>query len=172
MYSKGMVAMYQLSELIGEAKVNSALRNIYQKYAYSRDNILPVTTDFLNELYAGTDASLHPAIDDLFKKIIVYEPVAQAIQVKQAGNQYETRFEVIVNKYEEDGKGKQTPVDFTGIIEVGFSFKDGKEQVLHFRVEHNKASVKVSFKDKPVSLVLDPYEKLIKGDEGSRYQLK
>lgn len=169
-YSKGMVAMYQLSELIGEDKVNIALRNVYQKYAGS--NILPVTTDFLNEVYALTDVSLHPAIDDLFKKIIIYQPIAQSIQTRQVGNQYETSFEVIVNKYEEDGKGKQTPVDFTDTIEIGFSFKDGTEKVLSFPVVHNKATIRVKHAEKPVNLVLDPREKLIKGDEGTSYRLK
>ncbi|RYU93381.1 ABC transporter permease/M1 family aminopeptidase [Emticicia agri] len=169
-YSKGMVAMYQLSELIGEDKVNTALRNLYQKYAGS--NTLPITTDFLNELYALTDASIHPAIDDLFKKIIIYQPIAQSIQARQIDNQYETIFEVIVNKYQEDGKGKQAKVDFSGTIEVGFSFKDGKEQVMSFPVNHNKASIKVTHTEKPVKLVLDPHEKMIKGDEGTIYRVK
>ena len=169
-YSKGLVTMYQLSELIGEDKVNIALRNIYQKYA--GNNTLPITTDFLNELYAITDASVHPAIDDLFKKIIIYQPVAQSIKTQQAGNQYETSFEVIVNKYQEDGKGKQAPVDFTGVVEVGFYFVDGKEQVLRFDVKHNRASVKVHFVEKPVTIVLDPRELLIKGNEGISYPAK
>lgn len=170
LYSKGMVAMYQLSELIGEDKVNITLRNIYQKYQGS--NTLPITTDFLNELYALTDTSLHPAIDDLFKKIIIYQPLAQSIKTQQTGNRYETSFEVIVNKYQEDGKGKQTPVDFTDTIEIEFSFKNGGQQVVSFPVTHSKANIKISHAEKPVSLVLDPHEKMIKGDEGTSYWLK
>jgi ABC-2 type transport system permease protein len=135
-------------------------------------NILPVSIDFLDELYALIDASLHPAIDDLFKKIIIYQLIAQAINTKQIGSHYETSFEVIVNKYEEDGKGKQTPIDFTGTIEIGFTFKDGKEEVMSLPVSHNKATVRAKHAEKPVNLVLDPREKLIKGDEGTSYRLK
>ncbi len=170
LYSKGMVAMYQLSELIGEDKVNIALRNIYQKYAGS--NVLPITTDFLNEVYVLTNASLHSAIDDLFKKIVIYQPVAQSIQTRRVGNQYETSFAVVVNKYQEDGKGKQTPVDFSDIVEIGFLFKNGKQQVMRFAVKHNKANISARFDEKPVELVLDPYERMIKADEGTKYRLK
>ncbi|HEY1056009.1 MAG TPA: M1 family aminopeptidase, partial [Emticicia sp.] len=169
-YSKGMVAMYQLSEMIGEEKVNMALRSLYQKYVHGKT--LPVTTDFLDEIYALTDLSLHPAIDDLFKKIIIYQPLAQSIRTQQLGNKHETSFELLVNKYQEDGKGKQTPVDFTGMIEIGFSFKDGKEEIRSFPVIHGKATIKVSYAEKPVKMVLDPHEQLIKGDEGRVYQLK
>ncbi len=171
-YSKGMVAMYQLSELIGEAKVNTALRNIYQKYACNSGNILPVTTDFLNALYAISDPSVHPAIDDLFKRIVIYQPLAKSINTQKLGNQYETGFELVANKYQEDGKGNQTAVDFTGIIEIGFYFKDGKEEILSFPVTHNKASIKIKHAEKPVRMVLDPNEKLIKADEGTSYQVK
>ncbi|MBA4853811.1 M1 family aminopeptidase [Emticicia sp. BO119] len=171
-YSKGMVAMYQLSELIGENKVNAALRHIYQRAVSRTDNILPVTTDFLDELYKLTDASQHPAIDDLFKKIIIYQPLATSIQTRQVGNQYETSFELTVNKYQENGKGKQTPVNFTGTIEIGFSFKDGSPQIMNFRVNHNKATIKVRNTEKPVTLILDPNEKMIKADEGTTYKLK
>ncbi|RFS15011.1 M1 family aminopeptidase [Emticicia sp. C21] len=169
-YSKGMVTMYQLSELIGEDKVNKALRNIYQKYAGS--NTLPITTDFLDEVYTLTDTSLHPAIDDLFKKIIIYQPVAQSIKTKQVGNQYETSFEVIVNKYREDGMGKQTLVDFSGTIEIGFSFKDGKPQVISFPIVHNKTNIKISHAEKPLEMVLDPNEKMIKIGDSISYRLK
>lgn len=170
LYSKGMVAMYQLTEMIGEDKVNTALRNIYQKYASS--NILPITTDFLNEVYTLTEASLHPAIDDLFKKIIIYQPLAKSIQSKQVGSKYETGFEIVVNKYQEDGKGKQIPVNFTGAIEIGFSFKDKSEKILSFPVIHNKATIKISFAEKPLTLILDPHEKMIKSAEGTSYRIK
>lgn len=170
MYYKGLVTMYQLTEIIGEEKVNTALRNLYQKYAGS--DMLPITSDFLNELYAITDASVHPTIDDLFKRIIIYQPIAQVIQRSKAGNEYETSFDVIVNKYQEDGKGKQTPVDFNGNIEIGFYWQDGRKEIRSFAVSHNKAHIKVKHSKKPISMTLDPNEKMIKFAEGTSYKLK
>lgn len=64
-YSKGVVAMYLLSELIGEARVNSALKNLLIKHAYPHTS--PISTDFLEEVYAVSDTSTHARIDMLFK---------------------------------------------------------------------------------------------------------
>ena len=65
-YSKGLVAMYRLSELIGEENVNKALRNLLRKHAYP--NPRPVSTDLLQEFYEVSNPALHLQIDDLFKK--------------------------------------------------------------------------------------------------------
>ena len=65
-YSKGAVVMYQLSELIGEEKVNLALKNFLMKNKYP--NPKPITTDFLREVYLVTDAALHPKIEAMFIK--------------------------------------------------------------------------------------------------------
>lgn len=64
-YSKGAVAMYKLSELIGEEKVNLALRNFLNKHKYP--NPKPISTDFLEEVYLISDKKLHKKIDYLFK---------------------------------------------------------------------------------------------------------
>jgi len=66
-YSKGVVVMYLLSELIGEQKLNEVLRSFLEKHKYP--NPKPVSTDFLDELYRLTNPSLHSKIDTLFKKI-------------------------------------------------------------------------------------------------------
>lgn len=66
-YSKGAVIMYKLSELIGEDKVNMALKNFLEKNRYP--NPKPVTTDFIHELYLVTDVTVHSKIEEMFMKI-------------------------------------------------------------------------------------------------------
>ncbi|MDD2791663.1 MAG: M1 family aminopeptidase [Sediminibacterium sp.] len=66
-YSKGAVVMYKLSQLIGEDKVNRALRNFLEKNKYP--NAKPVSLDFIRELYLIADVKIHPRIDDLFMSI-------------------------------------------------------------------------------------------------------
>jgi ABC-2 type transport system permease protein len=63
-YSKGALAMCRLSDLIGEDKVNLALRNFLNKHKYP--NPQPVSTDFLNEVYNVADKSKHQKIKELF----------------------------------------------------------------------------------------------------------
>ncbi len=65
-YSKGAVVMYQLSELIGEEKVNLALRNFLFKNKYP--NPKPISTDFLEEVYQVADKKFHKKIGEFFEK--------------------------------------------------------------------------------------------------------
>jgi len=66
-YSKGAVAMVQLSELIGEEKVNRALRNFLQSYKYP--NPIPVTTDLIDEFLKISEPKHHTIIKKLFMSI-------------------------------------------------------------------------------------------------------
>ncbi len=65
-YSKGAVVMYKLSELVGEEKVNLALRNFLNKNKYP--NPKPTSTDFLSEIYKVSDDKTHEKIKQLFIK--------------------------------------------------------------------------------------------------------
>ncbi len=65
-YSKGAVAMYQLSELIGEAKVNLVLKHFLTNHKYPANK--PIATDFLKEVYKVVDKKYHTKIDNLFNK--------------------------------------------------------------------------------------------------------
>ncbi len=63
-YSKGAVAMVKLSELIGEEKVNTALRNFLQLHQYPEK---PVSTDLIREFYkVCPDPAVRKKIDRLF----------------------------------------------------------------------------------------------------------
>lgn len=65
-YSKGAVAMYKLSELIGEDQVNLALRNFLNKHKYP--NPKPVSTDLLAEIYNVAERKFYKNIDTLFNQ--------------------------------------------------------------------------------------------------------
>lgn len=65
-YSKGAVAMYKLSEIIGEDKVNMALCNFLDKHKYPKPK--PISTDFLMEVYKISDVIHHKKIRLLFEE--------------------------------------------------------------------------------------------------------
>ncbi|MFW0718662.1 M1 family aminopeptidase [Pedobacter sp. N23S346] len=65
-YSKGLVVMAKLNELIGEKRINLALRNLLKKHAYP--NQPPISTDLLMELHRVIDVSIHSKIDKLFDR--------------------------------------------------------------------------------------------------------
>jgi aminopeptidase N len=64
-YSKGAVAMVKLSELLGENKVNMALKNFLENNRYPKK---PRSVDLLNEFYKIAPNKKNE-IDRLFKKI-------------------------------------------------------------------------------------------------------
>jgi len=66
-YYKGAVVMVELSELIGEEKVNEALRNFLNRHKFPASQ--PISTDLIEELLLVTDKSLHPKINKLFLTI-------------------------------------------------------------------------------------------------------
>lgn len=65
-YSKGAVAMVALSDLIGEDRVNEALRNFLVKHKYP--SAQPVSTDLIDEILKISNARFHAKIRDLFMK--------------------------------------------------------------------------------------------------------
>ncbi|MCT2406754.1 M1 family aminopeptidase [Chryseobacterium antibioticum] len=66
-YSKGAVAMVKLSELLGEDKVNEALRNFLQNNHYPKK---PSSMDLLNEFYKiCPDTVTRKQVDLLFKEL-------------------------------------------------------------------------------------------------------
>jgi len=66
-YSKGLVVMYELTRLIGEDKVNQALKALFRNHTYPKP--VPVATDLLDELYKVSPVSAHQHINNLFTKI-------------------------------------------------------------------------------------------------------
>jgi len=64
-YSKGAVVFVTISELIGEQKLNLALRNFILKHKYP--NPKPISLDLLNEILEVSDKSYHSKIKSLFK---------------------------------------------------------------------------------------------------------
>lgn len=64
-YSKGTVVMYLLSEMIGEEKVNQALKQFLLNNKFPNKN--PISTDLINELYKVSPKKFHQKIDELFK---------------------------------------------------------------------------------------------------------
>ncbi len=153
-YSKGLVTMYQLSVLIGEDIINKALKKLLQKHAYPKPT--PISTDLLSELYAVSDTAFHPKIDDLFKRITTYKFDIKYIKTLEQNKQFIVNLDIEAFKYNEDGKGNQTRVDFNEVIDVGFYFEKEGMQILKCPIVSNNITQQVMLEKKPVKMVIDP----------------
>jgi len=160
-YSKGMVAMYQLSEMIGEVKVNQCLRNLFQKHSYPDKP--PIATDFLQELYQVTDTSLHQKIDDLFKYISTYEFKMTKVNYDDKAQQASILADA--KKFHEDGKGNKHPQLFNDSVEVALHFKNDKVEHLKLPIRNGKINAIIPTKENPGKIELDPFLKFIRVEE-------
>lgn len=149
-YDKGMVVMYQLYRILGEEKINEALKNFLRKYAWP--NQPPVATDLLRELYAVSDTVVHEKIDELFQQIITYNVQLTKVSCTGNGKGYDLAARFTIKKYREDGKGKKEELPFNGPLEMGLYFKDGRSQI----VTVNGNSAGLVLPEKPVKVILDP----------------
>jgi ABC-2 type transport system permease protein len=154
-YDKGMVVMYQLYKLLGEQRINKALKSFYDRYTYP--NLPPVSLDLLNELYAVASPAEITRINELFKQVVTYDVIVDsATSRKDAGGGYKLEINATINKYREDGKGKSVRVPFNDVVAVAVYFADGKEQQLAIKADKGIIKTSVVVLQQPEKVVIDP----------------
>lgn len=96
-YNKGQHSMHALMGLIGEEKINIALRNLLTDFAYPRK---PTSLDLLNLFYQQADAAQKKVIDDLFKRVVFHDfTIHNAKSVQLANGEYETTIDLSTLKF-------------------------------------------------------------------------
>ncbi|MES2299696.1 MAG: M1 family aminopeptidase [Pseudomonadota bacterium] len=161
-YSKGGLAMYLLADIVGEDKVNAALRETLARYAY-RGPPYPsaqVLTEALRKVTPPDQAYL---IDDLFESIVLYNSRAlKASATRRADGKYALHLEASVNKMRADALGVEKEVPVHDQIEIGVDDKDGnpllRQRVL---VERQDIDFDIVVSGKPARAGIDPDNKLI-----------
>lgn len=118
-YRKGSVVMYQLKEMIGEDKVNNALKELVDKFAY-REPPYPTSVDLIDRLKARTPPEYQYLIGDLFERVTLFANRTVEASVKKLGEkQYEVTLNVECKKFQADEKGLETEVPMDDWIEIG-----------------------------------------------------
>lgn len=166
-YDKGMVVMYQMYKLLGEEKLNLALRNFYNKYAYP--NTAPVSTDLLNELYNVASPVQHLKIDEWFKKIVTYDIQWEKAAVSKTGtDHYRLELAGKVERYDEDGKGNSRLTSFNDSLYIDVIDKTGYRSGLKIPVDNGKFSTVIETVRLPDHVTADPYLLLLTRDEEAK----
>ncbi|WP_374468930.1 M1 family aminopeptidase [Phenylobacterium sp.] len=172
-YQKGGIVMYLLADRIGEAKVNAALRQLVQQYAFEGAPY-PRSQDLVDLLraQAGADPVAQQLITDLFEKITVYDLKTKTAAVKKrADGRYDVTLTVEARKMYADGQGKETPAPMSGeVFDVGvFTDEPGKagftsKSVAYFRTHPFRTgsqTLTLTVDREPKFAGVDPYNKQI-----------
>jgi aminopeptidase N len=127
-YNKGVVVMYWLKEVVGEAVVNRALQKFLAEFAF-KPAPYPSTTDFIRLLRAEAGPQHDQLITDLFEMITLYDMKAMDAKAKKrADGKYEVRFSIEGKKLYADGKGKETEATLNEAFEISaFTEEPGKQ---------------------------------------------
>ena len=157
--------MYQLERLIGEQKINKALKEFFNQHRFP--NRPPVSEDLLNAIYREAPKETHEHIDELFKQIIVFDNKIEAVDATKLSNgMYAVSYSASINKFREDGSGnrKQLPAD--GSIQVLIENEDGSKSLRRVTISGNMIHEQFTQKQKPLQLIVDPYFDFLDANDG------
>ncbi len=181
-YQKGSMIMYNLQDLIGETKINNALKGFLEEYKNFEKGVYPTSENFYQAIYDVAPDSLKYAVDDGFKEIVLYENRISDAKTKKLDNgSYETTFTVDSKKTYYDDEGKEKKVgEKSNYIEIGLFGEDiVDEQEVPLKnpyylerkwLQPGENTFTITTKEKPVKAGIDPYNKLI--DRNSDDNLK
>ena len=172
-YRKGPYAMHALSEYVGEARVNGALRALVEKKASS----LATTLDLYRELQAVTPDPHKPLLADLFERNAFWTfDTERATAVRTPAGKWRVTMEVEARKVVADIAGKETEVPIVERIEIGIFAPARPGEVLgkplyvrKHRVRSGTQTITVVVPEKPARGGIDPYN-LLDWEEGDNIE--
>ena len=167
-YQKGGLALYYLAEMIGEQRINAALKQIIDQYAYQGPPY-PNAYALVDRLREQTPEELRYLITDLFEEITLFEnKTIDAVAEKQADGRYLIRLKVECEKKKADAKGVEEVVPMNDFLEIGAYAKpeSGKRygKLLHrerVQLEGGKHELEFVVDELPYQAGVDPRNLLI-----------
>ena len=167
-YQKGGLALYYLAEMIGEQRVNTALKQIIEQYAYQGPPY-PNAHALVDRLREQTPAELQYLIKDLFEEITLFSnKTIEATAEKQNSGKYLIKISVECSKIKVDEKGVETVVPMNDYVEIGAYAKPepGKRygKLLHkqrVQLTDGKRDLEFEVDEVPVQAGVDPRNLLI-----------
>lgn len=164
-YGKSYTVMLAMKELIGEAQVNTAIRNVLNKH---KDDIelSAITLELLDEFYLVSPKKYHILIDDWFKRIITYDlKVDQASYKKLADGNYEVTVNVSSKRFKTIDTGEAIDISIDEPIQIGLLKEhpesiDETDPILYLKahqINQEKMQFKVIVNEIPLYISIDPF---------------
>ena len=168
-YQKGGVVMYALRDRLGEVAVNTALKKFLEKFKYAADPY-PTTLDLLAFLKAEAPSTEHDFIDDMFKRITIFDlKLKSAVAKKLDSGKYQLELKVEADKFYADGQGEERKVELADNFDIGIFSKhpdqaSDNKHLLYFKKHHivsGENTILVEVDELPEYAGIDPYIKMV-----------
>ncbi|AXT20821.1 hypothetical protein D7030_11340 [Flavobacteriaceae bacterium AU392] len=163
-YGKTHTVLLALRDLIGEDKINIAIKNMVNKHK-KEIGLHATSIEFLEELYKVAPQAYHTLIDDWFKRVITYDLSVESSSYKQLNNgTYEVSIKVDAKRFQQQNNGDIKEVTMDEPIQIGvFAAHPGnvkKENVLYLkshRINKNQMEFKIIVDEQPTHIAIDPF---------------
>ncbi len=167
-YRKGSVVMYHLKEMIGEDKVNLALRSLVDQFAYQGPPY-PTSQDLVDALREQTPEEYQSLIDDLFTQITLFANRTTNASVSELGDgKFRVTLDVECRKFQADAKGLESEIEMDDWIEIGaFAEPEAGRRygaTLHrerMRVKQRESHFEFIVDERPALAGVDPFFLLV-----------
>jgi ABC-2 type transport system permease protein len=118
-YQKGSVALYYLAEMIGEDRINVALKEVIDQFAYQGPPY-PTAHALVDRLRDQTLPEFQYLIQDLFEEITLFgNRSMEAVATKSPDGKYRVKLVVECEKFKADENGHETSVEMNDWVEIG-----------------------------------------------------
>ncbi len=169
-YDKGAVNLYALQTVLGEDKMNQAIKSFYDDWSVV--NVLEVegryatSLDLISYLETALPDSLNYLIDDLFKDVVFYDNKIDSVNIREQGHSFLVDIKLSLEKSKVDSSGNIAIQKGSEYFEVAFYFEDddGIEVLSHIERKElrlNESQVQFTLCFKPSKVILDPNLKLL-----------
>ncbi len=118
-YQKGSVVLYYLKEMIGEDRVNAALRQLVNRFAY-KDPPYPTSLDLLAAIRDQTPDDKQYLLNDLFEQITLFDNrTIDAVYRPIDDGKFEVTLTFQTKKLASNSDGNETEIEMSDYVEVG-----------------------------------------------------
>ena len=125
-YRKASVVLYYLKEMIGEDKMNAALRKLIRQYAYQAPPY-PTSWALVDALGEQTPPQYQYLIKDLFEDITLFSNrTLDATARRRPDGKFDVTLNIETHKFKADAKGNETEVPVNDWIDIGAFAKPEK----------------------------------------------
>ena len=154
--------MYQLQDILGETRINGALKELLAKHGRS-GGPYPSVSVLVDALRGITPPEYAYLIDDLFNHIVLYENHGVSATARKLGDgRYEVSFVVSAAKVRANDQGEERDVVLKDYIDIGVDDKDGNSLLRERKlIDRKDNSYTVIVSGRPARAGIDPDNKLI-----------
>jgi hypothetical protein len=166
-YNKASTVMYYLKDMIGEQRVNTALKGLVDNFAY-REPPYPTANELVTRLESQMPDSLEYLVKDLFRKITLFDNRILEAQTRKVAEGFETTVKVQAVKLYADSVGRETGASLDDWIEIGVFSEpaEGKKygkpiEIRRLKMREKEKQFVFITKEKPWQAGIDPYFYLV-----------